>query len=108
MSVADLEQQAAALRAKCEAMLASVEAWQVPTPEHESLKTFMREQITQSIAFDCQPPASEPTPPITGDEWLQRERTDIYWVERCAARTGVGQGAAAITGVIDGTHHSAR
>ncbi len=41
------------LRRKYEAMLAQVEAWMPPTPDHEGLKQFMRDQITQSIEFDC-------------------------------------------------------
>jgi hypothetical protein len=41
------------LRDKYAAMLAKVQAWTPPTPEHEGMKTFMAEQITESIWFDC-------------------------------------------------------
>lgn len=34
---------------RCEAMLAQVEAWEPPTPEHEGMKTFMREQLRECI-----------------------------------------------------------
>lgn len=36
-----------------EAMLAKAVAWKAPTPDHENLRKFMREQIEQSINFDC-------------------------------------------------------
>ncbi|VWB97432.1 hypothetical protein [Burkholderia lata] len=43
----------AALRAKYDAMLAQVQAWQPPTPDHEAYKQFMASQIVESIKFDC-------------------------------------------------------
>lgn len=42
-----------ALKRKYEAMLVDVEKWSPPTKEHEGLKKFMREQIEESIKFDC-------------------------------------------------------
>lgn len=42
-----------AMRTRYEAMLAEVEAWMPPSSEHEEMKTFMRDQITSSIDFDC-------------------------------------------------------
>lgn len=36
-----------------EAMLEKVNAWVPPTEEHEGLKTFMVNQLTESIEFDC-------------------------------------------------------
>lgn len=41
------------LRNKYEAMLSKAYNWFPPTPDHEQLKTFMIEQITTSIAHDC-------------------------------------------------------
>jgi hypothetical protein len=41
------------LKDKYEAMLAQVEQWTPPSPDHEKLKKFMVEQITESIDFDC-------------------------------------------------------
>ena len=35
------------------AMLAKVEAWTPPSPDHDGLKRFMREQLVTSIDFDC-------------------------------------------------------
>lgn len=43
----------AALRARYEAMLAQVQAWPAPTPDHEGLKRFASEQIEESIKWDC-------------------------------------------------------
>lgn len=43
----------AATRSRYESMLAHVEAWEAPTADHGGLKSFMAEQIRQSIDFDC-------------------------------------------------------
>jgi hypothetical protein len=40
-------------RTRYERMLAMVDAWEPPTSEHVRLKTFMQEQITSSIQWDC-------------------------------------------------------
>lgn len=42
-----------ALRERYEEMLRKVEAWQVPTKDHVSLKNFMIEQLNTSIDGDC-------------------------------------------------------
>jgi len=34
-------------------MLGKVASWEPPTPDHAGLKTFMVEQLTESIEFDC-------------------------------------------------------
>lgn len=39
--------------ARLEAMRLAVVRWKPPTDEHEHLKTFMLEQIAQTIQFDC-------------------------------------------------------
>lgn len=54
-------------RLRYEAMLEQVRSWVPPTPKHEELKTFMREQLEESIRFDCRP---EPQPRAkTPEEW---------------------------------------
>jgi hypothetical protein len=67
----------AALKAKYEAMLAEVEAWTPPSPDHEGLKKFMRDQIAESIRFDCggnyHQDALKELRPLTGKEWRQSE-----------------------------------
>lgn len=69
--------EAAQLREKYEAMLAQVEAWKPPTPDHKELKQFMRDQITQSMDFDCkvymQPPKRK-----SGEEWRDEEYARAY------------------------------
>lgn len=45
-------QKLKAEQARYEAMLAKVEAWTPPTPDHEGLKIFMRDQLKESIRFD--------------------------------------------------------
>jgi hypothetical protein len=60
------------LRAKYEAVMAKVQAWEPPTPEHVDLKRFMTEQIGTSIDFDCH---AYPEPVReSAAEWLTRER----------------------------------
>lgn len=55
-----------ALRNKYNAMLAQVVQWEPPTSEHQGLKTFMVEQIRQSIDWDCAPtPAPTNLDPAT-------------------------------------------
>lgn len=54
-----------ALRERYTAMLYDVTEWEPPTPEHEGLKKFMRQQIEESINFDCgsyDPPVPERLP----------------------------------------------
>lgn len=42
-----------ALAAKYKAMLAEVEAYKAPSPDHENFKKFMADQIKDSMDFDC-------------------------------------------------------
>lgn len=89
------------LRAKYTAMLKQVNEWQAPTPDHEGLKKFMREQIEQSIDFDCSNEyylRNAPTK-LTAMEWrskqVEKARRDIAYhskehaeeVGRAAGRT---------------------
>lgn len=63
----------AALRSKYEAMQERVSAWVPPTGEHRGLRSFMLEQLSESIKFDCSV-THYPTPKkLTGAEWLARE-----------------------------------
>lgn len=41
------------LRRKYNAMFAEVRRWTPPTPDHDGLKAFMQEQITESLKWDC-------------------------------------------------------
>ena len=62
----------AALRTKYEAMLAKVNAWTPPTPDHQGLKDEMIRQLTESIAYDT---GYTPPPPVkeTPETWLQKQ-----------------------------------
>lgn len=64
----EVKQTQAQERARYEAMLASVEAWTPPSADHENFKTFMREQLTESIRFDCSS-TFEPAYRQTGIQW---------------------------------------
>jgi len=56
-------------------MIAQVEAWEPPTPEHKELKTFMFSQIQESIKSDCSayihPTAPDP------ETWLRDKTREL-------------------------------
>lgn len=54
------------------AMLTKVQAWTAPTPEHENLKAFMVQQLTDSIKLEADLPTMMP-PPKSVDEWYIAE-----------------------------------
>lgn len=59
-------------RVRYQAMLQQVHDWLPPTPDHDGLDRFMREQLQQSEDFDCG--HSEPVPRLQRwPEWLQHE-----------------------------------
>ena len=63
------------LRGKYEAMLSQVQAWEPPTPDHDSFKKFIADQLTESIRFDCSESYYEERKPKqqTGAEWLESQ-----------------------------------
>lgn len=77
--------EAAELRSKYEAMLSSVRAWIAPTSEHVSLKTFMENQIIESIRFDCDTSYNTFPEHPKPDQWvkvqLARLQRDIAYYE---------------------------
>lgn len=61
-------------RARYEAMLAHVEAWEPPTQDHVGFKSFMAEQLRQSIDFDCSPGGYyDPPKKLEPGEWHEAE-----------------------------------
>lgn len=92
------ERERAAQRERYEGMLAKVLAWEPPSPDHAELRTFMADQLRQSIDSDCGH-ASPPPERLTGAMWLaaqitEAERDLAYHtkaraeeVERAAGRT---------------------
>ena len=72
-------QNAIELRGKYNAMLAQVEAWNIPTPNHWGLKEFMAEQIQQSIEFDCDTKYWHDNKPkwCYANEWLAQKRAKL-------------------------------
>lgn len=75
-----------ALEGRYHAMLAKVQAWVPPTPEHSGLKEFMVEQLRDSIRFDCSTTHLTPPKRLTAHEWLEKEiaqaQRDIGYYER--------------------------
>ena len=61
----------AAERVRYEAMLAKVEAWTPPTAEHHEMKKFMRQQLTESIKFDCGGDWTPSVPVDGATKWWQ-------------------------------------
>lgn len=63
------------LRNKYNAMLAQVDAWQPPTPDHEGMKKFMIEQLRSSIDFDCSTDYYGKHAPVRLDarQWRQKK-----------------------------------
>lgn len=88
-----------ALRAKYEAMLQQVEAWEPPSNDHVQFKNFMLSQIKDSINVDCSNYHLSPIVQLTGQQWRAQqiadfEQTITYHekahaeeVERCRARS---------------------
>ena len=60
-------------KTRYEAMLSDVRAWEPPTPEHQELKRFMVQQLTESIDFDCKDYSTKPVR-LSGPMWLAREK----------------------------------
>lgn len=79
----EAEKKRTALRARYEDMLAQVQQWQPPTADHEELKTFMVDQLTQSIQFDCSFSMPEPTRPTVSDFAQQRREEAKRALARC-------------------------
>ena len=66
------------LAAKYRAMLAEVEAYKSPSPDHDNFKKFMADQITESMKFDCSSnyhrEAIEAAKLMSGAEWILTEK----------------------------------
>jgi hypothetical protein len=81
------------------AMLANVEAWTPPTPDHVGLKEFMAKQIRESIDWDCSDKYDEPPERKSTDGWIAIRTAELQRylayheeeyrkeVERAAQRT---------------------
>jgi hypothetical protein len=75
-----------ALKLRVDSMLVQVQAWTVPTPEHNGLKEFMVEQLEAVIKHDCDLSYSERTlaePKTTAKEWLKNH---IEWEKQDVKR----------------------
>jgi hypothetical protein len=57
------------LKKKYESMLEKVLAWSPPSPDHQGLKKFMMDQISESIDFDCSEKYMKPPKKISPKEW---------------------------------------
>src|ERR1700722_3471931 len=63
------------LRERYEAMREQARNWKPPTPDHQGLKDFMVEQITESIKFDCGGSYyATPTVRLDGTQWLAAQQ----------------------------------
>lgn len=75
--------EATELRNKYNGMLAQVVKWEPPTPDHVNYKTFMLDQIRESIDFDCRTDYYAKPEPMTGAQWLageiEKARRDVVY-----------------------------
>lgn len=62
--------------ARYRAMLAKVEAWTPPTKDHEGLKEFMVQQLSESLKFDCSEGWAKPTREEPKD-WFAKQRRRV-------------------------------
>jgi len=67
-----------AMLAKYKEMLAQVEAYESPSPDHDNFKKFMASQITESMKFDCMSnyhrEAIESAKLMSGEQWILSEK----------------------------------
>jgi len=59
------------IRQRYEKMLAQIQAWIPPTPDHKELKQFMIDQLKGSIEFDCSIP--DELQQLSGAEYKQQQ-----------------------------------
>jgi hypothetical protein len=75
-----------------EAMLAHVAAWKPPSPDHHELKQFMRQQLQQSIDFDCRCPTPLPAK-RDAEEWWRDEIKNAERSLKSAAESAASERA---------------
>jgi hypothetical protein len=61
-----------------EAMLAKVRAWNPPSQDHEGLKKFMEQQLTESIPFDCPMRFDEEPQPVDAGTWHAKKLAELH------------------------------
>lgn len=84
------------VEARYRAVLAQLHAWDAPPTLH-SVRDFMREQLLQSIAFDCEPFAL-PDPPLSGRDWRAAKMARAQQAHANASATLVKQREARARG----------
>lgn len=62
---------------KYQSMLKKVKNWVPPSPEHIALKTYMIEQLTGSIDFDCSDYVLENNL-LSGEEWIANKNKSLH------------------------------
>ena len=71
---------------KYQDMLEKVNAWEPPTPDHEGLKKFMKEQIESSIKWDCDFKYCKDPIALSDEEWykiqLESAEHDIEYFQK--------------------------
>lgn len=86
IETADAVRERNDLKAKYEAMLDAVDKWQPPTSDHVEMKDFMRQQIVDSVKWDCDTSYYVKEKRPTDKEWLDRKmhkaKHDIAYHEK--------------------------
>ena len=60
-----------------ETMLGKVYSYQPPSPEHEGFKDFMREQLAESIRFDCSGQFDDRPQRLSAKEWKEKKLQEL-------------------------------
>jgi len=67
------------LRKKYQTMLSDVERWIPPSDRHEGLKSFMVNQLHDSIDADCGTSYLKSPKPLSGQKWFDRHMKKVLW-----------------------------
>lgn len=74
----EMAAEATAARKRLERRIAEVRAWQAPTPDHESLRALMLEQLESVMKTDCDPYiAYDPPVRLTGAQFKELQMENL-------------------------------
>jgi len=76
--VMDSMEESRELAFKYQDMIANVKAWTPPTKDHTELKSFMLEQLKESLRFDCNTYTEKDLPKLqTAEQWFKKRRSEL-------------------------------
>jgi hypothetical protein len=69
----EAKQERLEIRKRYATMLGKVISWEPPTPDHEALRTYMMDQLQQSIDFDTKIPDEYAPKRLDGKQWHSKQ-----------------------------------